>query len=178
MQTIAEKQAELVEMYGELEDWLERYEAIIDAGKELAAQDGLCVDRYKVKGCQSQVWIRPRVEGQLLHFDAYSDAVIVRGLIALLLDVYSGHPAAEILAEPPDFVDQLGLSSHLSMNRANGLNAMIRRIKFHADTSMRPIERQPPRMNSQDSKNAATVSDAVTPHQSPSIPQPSPKASQ
>ncbi len=132
MATIAEKQDELVELYSEFEDWLERYEAIIDAGKELSASDGLCQAVHKVKGCQSQVWIRPRVEGDLLHFDAWSDAVIVRGLIALLMHVYSGHEPAEIAATPPDFVDRLGLSSHLSMNRANGLQAMIRRIKFHA----------------------------------------------
>ena len=73
----------------------------------------------------------------LLHFDAYSDAVIVRGLIALLLQVYSGHPAAEILATPPDFIDRLGLSKHLSMNRANGLNAMIRRIKACAEAAIK-----------------------------------------
>jgi cysteine desulfuration protein SufE len=135
VQTIATKQEELIDMYSELEDWLERYEAIIDAGRGLAPIDGLCADIHKVKGCQSQVWIRPREEGALLHFDAYSDAVIVRGLIALLLQVYSGHPASEILATPPDFIDRLGLSKHLSMNRANGLNAMIRRIKACANAA-------------------------------------------
>lgn len=132
MTAIATKQAELVELYAEFDDWLERYEAIIDAGKELGEVDGLCVEANKVKGCQSQVWIRPRDRGDLLFFDAYSDAVIVRGLIGLLLEVYSGQPPADILAEPATFVDELGLASHLSMNRANGLNAMIRRIKRHA----------------------------------------------
>ncbi len=136
MQTISEKQAELVELYAEFEDWLERYEAIIDAGRELEAAPGLCEPRHKVKGCQSQVWIRPAPRDGLLHFDAYSDAVIVRGLIGLILHVYSGHTAADILATPATFVDELGLSSHLSMNRANGLNAMIRRIKVHAEEAV------------------------------------------
>ena len=90
------------------------------------------VDRYKVKGCQSQVWLKPAWQGDALAFEGYSDAGIVRGLVALILRVYSGHTPDEIMRTPADFVDELGLSEHLSQNRASGLAAMIKQIKLYA----------------------------------------------
>jgi cysteine desulfuration protein SufE len=123
--------AELKETFDLLPDWMARYGVIIDLGKGLPDADAeLHQDRYKVRGCMSQVWLRPRLEAGLLHFDGDSDAAIVRGLIALLLLALSGRPPAEILAFDLErsFAD-LGLSANLSPNRRNGFTAMVVAMK-------------------------------------------------
>ena len=92
------------------------------------------VDANKVKGCQSQVWLYPDMQSGLdqLSFFATSDALIAKGLIALVLQVYNGSSAQEIMVTPPDFISKIGLQQHLSPNRANGLQAMVKQIKLYA----------------------------------------------
>ena len=112
-----------------LGDWVARYEYIVDLGRKLPGlSESMRVDSHLVPGCQSRVWLHARREGALIHFDADSDAMIVRGLIALLLRLYSGRSAREIVSTAPDFFEALELGSHLSGSRANGLHAMIQRI--------------------------------------------------
>ncbi len=127
-------QQDIVDTFELFDDWMDRYQYLIDLGKQLPtlqAED--MVEANLVSGCQSQVWlVASNVEGRL-HFRANSDAAIVSGLIALLLQIYSGRSAAEILASKPWFVDQIGLSQHLSPTRANGLASMLATIKWHAE---------------------------------------------
>ena len=132
-ETIAEAIAEIVEEFEDLEEWPERFKYIIELAREL---DDLApeyhTDEYKVDGCVSQVWLHAFSKGDRLFFEADSDAVIVKGLIALLIRVYSGRTPGEILATPPDFLQETGLSTHLSPNRTNGLVAMVNRIMAYA----------------------------------------------
>ncbi len=131
--TIAEKQAEIIAEFEKLSDWEARYQKIIERGKampDLAEQYKL--EKNKVKGCQSTVWLHAELEGDRVKFLGDSDAMIVRGLVALVLYVYSGETPATILATPPDFIAKTGLGSHLSQTRANGLAAMIKQIKNYA----------------------------------------------
>lgn len=120
---------EIVDEFAFFDDWMQRYEHIVEMGRGLEGlPDALKDDAHQVPGCQSRVWLHARRSGRLLHFAADSDALIVRGLVALLLRVYSGRTPEEILATPPAFFEVLGLGSHLSGSRANGLHAMIGRI--------------------------------------------------
>ena len=132
-ETIAESIAEIVDEFEDLEEWPERFKYIIELAREL---DDLPPeyhsDEYKVDGCVSQVWLHASSKGDRLFFEADSDAVIVKGLIALLIRVYSGRTPGEILATPPDFLQETGLSTHLSPNRTNGLLAMVNRIMAYA----------------------------------------------
>ncbi len=114
--------------------WEDRYRHIIDLGKSLPPmrEDDKTED-LKVRGCQSQVWLKAELRpDRTLHFIADSDALIVKGLIAMLLRIYSDRTPQEILASDPDFIRELGLAQHLSPSRANGLNAMIKQIKYYA----------------------------------------------
>jgi cysteine desulfuration protein SufE len=128
---ILAKQQEIIDMFSMIDDWQDRYRMIIDLGRDLPAlADSLRTEIYRVKGCQSQVWLIPDTAADgSLTFLGDSDAAIVRGLVALVLQVYSGHPPADILQAPPSFVDAIGLNKHLSQNRANGLSAMLKRIQ-------------------------------------------------
>lgn len=133
MTSVADRQRQIVYEFQGLESWEERYKKLIEFGKampELPASKKL--EDYKVKGCQSQVWMHARLEGDRVVFEADSDALLVRGLVALLLRVYSSATPAEILATPPDFVKEIGLESKLSPSRANGLFSMIKQMKFYA----------------------------------------------
>lgn len=131
--SIKERQEELIEEFAMFDDWLEKYEYIIDLGKdvegiseELKSEDNL------VKGCQSRVWLVPsRVEGKL-HFEADSDAIITRGIVGMVVRVLSNATAEEILNAELFFVDQIGLKEHLSPTRSNGLVSMIKKIKTYA----------------------------------------------
>ena len=129
IESIDDAKRNVVEEFAFLGDWVQRYEYIVDLGKRL---DGLDeaekVDVRLVPGCQSRVWFYADRDGAKLRFRADSDAIIVRGLIALLLRIYSGRTPEEILATPPSFFETLELGSHLSGSRANGLHAMVRRI--------------------------------------------------
>lgn len=124
-----EAQQNLLEEFEFFDNWMDRYQYIIDLGKALPTYpDEWKTPEYKIEGCQSQVWIRPEVQEGKIHFAAISDAAIVSGLIALLVRIYSDRTAAEILATPPDFLKELGLDKHLSPTRSNGLHAMLERI--------------------------------------------------
>ena len=132
-ETIEEAKRGLTGDFAFLGDWVQRYEYIVDLGRALEGlPEADKTDGHLVPGCQSRVWLRTERRDGRLHFRADSDAIIVRGLIALLLRIYSGRTPAEILATPPSFFEVLELGSHLSGNRANGLHAMVRRIHAHA----------------------------------------------
>jgi len=126
-------QAAIAEEFAFFGDWTERYQYLIDLGRKLAPfPDALKVDEFKVTGCQSQVWLVPSGDARRMDFIAVSDSSIVSGLIALLLRVYSGRPAAEILATDPRFIEAIGLAKHLSPTRSNGLASMLARVKRYA----------------------------------------------
>jgi len=123
----------IIEEFAFFGDWTERYQYLIDLGRKLPAfPDDLKTDAHKVHGCQSLVWLVAEGDAQNLRFRAISDSAIVSGLIALLLRVYSGRPAREILDTEPRFVEALGLARHLSPTRNNGLAAMLKTIKEYA----------------------------------------------
>lgn len=122
-------QQALLEEFDFFDNWMDRYQYIIDLGKALPEYpEEWKTDAYKIDGCQSQVWIRPEAKDGLIFFNAISDAAIVSGLIALLMRIYNGRSAQEILATPPSFLQELGLDKHLSPTRSNGLHAMLNRI--------------------------------------------------
>jgi cysteine desulfuration protein SufE len=125
--------AQIADEFAFFGDWTERYQYLIDLGRKLAPfPDALKTDAHKVTGCQSQVWLVPSGDAKRLEFQATSDSAIVSGLIALLLRVYSGRSASEILATEPTFIEAIGLAKHLSPTRSNGLAAMLSAIKQHA----------------------------------------------
>ncbi len=131
--TIQDRVQNVVAAFQPLSDWEDRYKKLIEWGKALPElPEDLKTEEAKVKGCQSQVWIHARMDGDKVIFQADSDALLVRGLVALLLKVYSGSTPAEILQLPPDFVRDIGLENKLSPSRANGLFSMIKQIKFFA----------------------------------------------
>jgi cysteine desulfuration protein SufE len=134
--SILDKQMALVAEFAALPDWEARYPRVIALAKALPALDEAHkTDANKVRGCSSQVWLVHDVRDGLLHLRADSDAVLVRGLVALLLHVYSGHSPREILGAPPDVLEDTGLNAHLSPNRANGLASMAARIRQLAETA-------------------------------------------
>jgi cysteine desulfuration protein SufE len=111
------------------DDWMERYQHIIDLGRALPPfPEGWMDEAHRIQGCQSRVWLASELRADRLFLAGASDAAIVSGLVALLLRVYSGRPAEEILATPADFLRDLGLIAALSTNRGNGIAAMARRI--------------------------------------------------
>ena len=122
---------EIVEDFEFLEDWEDRYRYVIDRGKAMEALDeALKVPATKVDGCASQVWLHPQIEGGMFRFDGDSDAMIVRGLIAVLRALYNGVPIAQVAqVDAPSELARLGLNDHLSAQRSNGLRAMIERIR-------------------------------------------------
>jgi cysteine desulfuration protein SufE len=131
--SLKERQDKVVAQFQSLGDWEDRYKKLIEIGKrlpELPVEKK--TDDVLVKGCQSQVWMHARLENGLVVFEADSDAILVRGLVALLLEVYSRATPEEILATPPDFVKDIGLESKLSPSRANGVFSMIKQIKYYA----------------------------------------------
>lgn len=125
----SEIQQELIDEFSFFEDWTDRYQYLIDLGRKLPEFPACWrTDDYRLYGCQSQVWIHHQVVGDRIHFDAISDSAIVSGLIALLLRVYSDRSAEEIVATQPDFIQSIGLDSHLSPTRKNGLHSMLEAI--------------------------------------------------
>lgn len=130
-------QAAIAEEFAFFGDWTERYQYLIDLGRKLPPlSDADKSEANKVQGCQSQVWLVAGGDAQRLDFRAISDSSIVSGLIALLLRVYSGRPAAEILATEPRFVEAIGLAKHLSATRSNGLAAMLATIRRYASEAL------------------------------------------
>ena len=133
MATINEIQDEIIEEFADFDDWMDKYQLLIDLGGE---QEPL-PEQYKtesnlIDGCQSRVWIQADYKDGLLLFSAESDALIVKGLIALLLRVFSGHTPQEILDADLFFIDEIGLKEHLSPTRSNGLLAMVNQIRMYA----------------------------------------------
>ena len=132
---------QLIEDFEFLDDWEDRYQEIIDLGKKISGlSDGYKTEAYRVKGCVSQVWLVPRVSDAsppIISFDADSDAHIVRGLVAILLMIYSGKTAKEIIeVDIQDIFTKLDLASHLSPSRSNGFQAMVKRIRSIAEGAL------------------------------------------
>lgn len=129
MSTIAEIQRELVDEFEIFDDWMARYEHVIDLGRQLGEfSDDWKTDENKIKGCQSQVWLNMQMQDNKLHIDGTSDAAIVSGLVAIVLRVYSDQTPEDILAAKPDFIKDIGFTDHLSPTRSNGLHSMLRTI--------------------------------------------------
>ena len=128
--TLEERKQEIIEAFSLYDEWLDKYEYLIELGKNLAPfpEEKKTEDRL-IKGCQSRVWLNCEVSGGVLNFTADSDAIITKGIISLLISVYSGQTAAEISADDFGFVREIGLKDNLSPTRANGLVSMIDRIK-------------------------------------------------
>ena len=138
------RQQEIVDEFALLGDWSERYQYLIDLGKQLPDFDAADrVDAWRVVGCQSMVWLKPSGNRDAMAFAASSDSAIVCGLIALVLRVYSGRPAAEIVATQPEFIEHIGLSGHLSPTRKNGLAAMLAKIQDYARSMIAPSAAAP-----------------------------------
>jgi cysteine desulfuration protein SufE len=115
------------------QDWEDRYKELIRLGKELNQYpDDKREEKYKIKGCQSQVWLYPEFKEGRVYFSADSDAVLVKGIVGLLVNVYSDATADDILATKPDFLKEVGITEHLSMNRSNGLAAMMKQMQMYA----------------------------------------------
>ena len=126
-------QAGIADEFAFVGDWTERYQYLIDLGRKLPPfPPALQTEENKVQGCQSQVWLVAEGGRERIDFRAISDSAIVSGLIALLLRVYSGRSAQEILATEPRFIEVIGLAKHLSPTRSNGLSAMLQTVKEHA----------------------------------------------
>ena len=134
MSTIKEKQEDIIEEFNSFDDWMDRYQLLIDLGSEQPPLD----EQYKsdsnlIEGCQSRVWLQADLMPDgTVRFLAESDALIVKGIVSLLVKVYSGHTPAEILDNEPYFVEAIGLKEHLSPTRSNGLVAMIKQMKMYA----------------------------------------------
>lgn len=141
--TINEAQDEVIEEFSDFSDWMDKYQLLIDLGNEQEPLD----NKYKtesnlIDGCQSRVWLQADyVDGKII-FTAESDALIVKGIIALLIRVLSGHTPQEILAADLYFIDQIGLKEHLSPTRSNGLLAMVKQIRMYALAYMVKSEEQ------------------------------------
>lgn len=131
--SIRDREHELVEEFDMFDNWMDRYQYLIDMGRQLPAYpEAERSPDDKVAGCQSQVWFQSSVDDGALHFRAISDAAIVSGLIAVLLRLYNDLPAQQIVDYEPSFISALGLDQHLSQSRANGLHAMLQRIRASA----------------------------------------------
>lgn len=130
--TINEIQDEIIDEFAFLESWEDKYEYIIDLGKKLAPMPTEHkTEDTKIKGCQSQVWIYPRNEDGIVSFEGDSDALIVRGLVAMVVRTLSGQPAAEIAKADLYFPTKIGMDRHLAPTRSNGLAAMIKQVKLY-----------------------------------------------
>lgn len=137
MNEVLEAQQELVEEFSFFDNWIDRYQYIIDLGRRLPEfPESEMTDANKIKGCQSQVWFVASKDGDRLNFHAISDAAIVSGLIALLLRIYSGRRPEDILETPADFVAALELEQHLSPTRSNGLASMMQAIRTFAGNAL------------------------------------------
>jgi len=131
--TIKEQQDEIIADFGFLESWDDKYEYIIQLGKELRPMDPqFKTDDNLIRGCQSRVWMHADIKDGRLFFTADSDAVITKGLVSLVIIVLSGHTPKEIVDAELYFIDAIGLSSHLSPTRSNGLLSMVKQIKLYA----------------------------------------------
>ena len=133
METIAAIQAEIVEEFDMFEDWMEKYEYIIELGKTLPMiDDKLKIEENLIKGCQSRVWLHADNDNGIITYTADSDAIITKGIVAILIRVLSNQQAEEIAKVNLVFIDEIGLKEQLSQTRANGLASMIKEMKLYA----------------------------------------------
>jgi len=131
--TIKEIQNEIIDEFSMFDDWMQRYEYIIDLGKNLPLiKEELKTDNNLIKGCQSKVWLQGEQNDDKIVFTADSDAILTKGIIAILIRAFSNQKAIDILNADTDFIDEIGLKEHLSPTRANGLVSMIKNIKMYA----------------------------------------------
>lgn len=133
MRTINEIQDEIIEEFSDFDDWMDKYQLLIDMGSDQPSLD----EKYKneqnlIDGCQSRVWLQADMEGNKLHFQAESDALIVKGIVTLLIRVLNDHTPQEIMDADLYFIERIGLSEHLSPTRSNGLLAMVKQMKMYA----------------------------------------------
>ena len=131
--TIVEIQNELIDEFSMFDDWMDRYEYMIELGKSLSPIDS----KYKtddniIKGCQSKVWLHAELNGDKVIYSAESDAIITKGIVSILIRTYTNQSPNDILNANTDFIDEIGLKEHLSPTRANGLVSMIKQIKMYA----------------------------------------------
>ena len=131
--TISEQGKDLAESFSFMEDWTEKYQYMIDLSKSLDEMNlNYKTDENLIKGCQSKVWLHSSYDKGKIHFQADSDAIISKGIVAILLSVLNNRSPHEILSADLSFIDEIGLKEHLSPNRANGLSSMLKQIKFYA----------------------------------------------
>ena len=130
---MTERVNQIKQRLGQYSDWEDRYKELIQLGKSLQNYpEDKRDEKYKVKGCQSQVWLYPELKDGRVYFFGDSDAVLVKGIVGLLLSVYSDATPDEILTTKPEFLKEVGITEHLSMNRSNGLAAMMKQIQMYA----------------------------------------------
>ena len=130
---IIDIQSQIIDEFESMDDWMEKYEYMISLGKSLPLMDNdFKNDSNLIKGCQSRVWLHAELKNDNIFFHADSDAIITKGIISILIRIYSGQPPKEILDSSFDFINKIGLKEHLSQTRANGLSSMIKQIKMYA----------------------------------------------
>ncbi len=133
MDLITENQQEIVEEFEMFSDWVEKYDYIIELGRDLPAIDDACKnDDHLIKGCQSKVWLQAKMDQDKIRFTADSDAIITKGIIALLIRVWDNQYPSDILKSDLSFINKIDLKEHLSMTRSNGLLSMIKQMKMYA----------------------------------------------
>lgn len=131
--TITELGNEIVDEFSLYDDWMQKYEYLIELGKELPLiEDDKKLDENLIKGCQSRVWLDAKIKDDTIEYTADSDAIITKGIISLLVRVLSNQPAKEIMEADLAFIDQIGLKEHLSPTRSNGLVSMVKQMKIYA----------------------------------------------
>lgn len=139
--SINDIQDEIIDEFSMFDDWMQRYEYMIELGKSLQLiEEQYKTDEYTIKGCQSKVWVFAALKEKAIEFTADSDAIITKGIIALLLRVFSGQQPKDIIDAELYFIDQIGLKEHLSPTRANGLVSMIKQIRLYAIAYQTQIE--------------------------------------
>jgi len=133
MSTIKEIEQEIIDEFDMFSDWMEKYDYLIDLGKDLPLiDDANKTDENIIKGCQSKVWLNAKMEGDKVRFTADGDAIITKGIIALMVRVLDNQTPQDILGADMAFINKIGLKDHLSPTRANGLLAMVKQMKFYA----------------------------------------------
>ena len=131
--SVAEEQNKVVENFSELEEWDDKYSLLIKMGRDLGELDSeIKIEKNKISGCQSQVWMHAKMEDDKMVIFGDSDAMIVKGLVAMLIKVYSNQKPEDILSSPPEFLNKIGIDKHLSPTRKNGLGAMLKQIQLFA----------------------------------------------
>ncbi len=130
---IAERQAEVIDEFSMFEDWMDKYEHLISLGKELPLiDDSKKLENNLIKGCQSRVWLDAQLEGRKVVYTADSDAIITKGIISLMIRVFTDSSPKEIMDAELSFIDEIGLKEHLSPTRSNGLVSMVKQMKMYA----------------------------------------------